>query len=116
MLAPPRLGLPAVAALFMSVTLPITSAGALPASKPAIAAASSAAIRVHHDSWDDDWDRPHYRYYHHRDYYRGEVVDAPFAHVETGRHVIVDAPFTHVYVGPRGHHIVAPFVDLWVPY
>ena len=48
--------------------------------------------------------------------YRGEVVDAPFSRVETGRHTVVDAPFAHVYSGRLGHHIVAPFVDLWVPH
>jgi hypothetical protein len=115
MLASPRSGLPTVAGLFMTAILPIASASALPAAKPATPATSSAVVRVHHDSWDYDRDRPRYRY-HHRHYYRGEVVDAPFTHVETGRRVIVDAPFTHVYVGPRGRHIVAPFVDLWVPY
>jgi hypothetical protein len=29
---------------------------------------------------------------------------------------VVDAPFAHVYSGRRGHHVVAPFVDLWVPH
>jgi hypothetical protein len=61
-----------------------------------------------------------YRHHHHdRDYYddydTGEVVDAPYTHVETGDRVVVDAPFAHVYSGRHGQHIVAPFVDLWVP-
>jgi hypothetical protein len=51
----------------------------------------------------------------HRRYRRGHVVDAPFAHVESGRHTVVDAPFVHVYKGRHGKHIVAPFVDLWEP-
>jgi hypothetical protein len=58
----------------------------------------------------------HHRYdrdYH--DYDTGAVVDAPYAHVETGDRVVVDAPFAHVYSGRHGQHIVAPFVDLWVP-
>jgi len=50
---------------------------------------------------------------HDRD--RGPVVDAPFAHVDAGDPVIVDAPGTHVGVH-RGHvHVVAPFVNLWIP-
>ena len=116
MMAASRLDLAALAGLLMAAVLPMTSALALTAAKPqAAAATSSPVVRVNHDSWDDEWDRPRYRYYGHHRYYRGEVVDAPFAHVETGRRVVVDAPFAHVYVGRRGHHIVAPFVDLWVP-
>jgi hypothetical protein len=65
-------------------------------------------VQVH-----DYWDGP--RYYRHR-YYGRRVVHAPFTRVETGRRTVVDAPFTHVYVGRHGRHIVAPFVDLWVPY
>ncbi len=46
---------------------------------------------------------------------RGAVVDAPLAHVESGDPVIVDAPGTHVGIH-RGHvHVVAPFVNLWIP-
>ncbi|MBN9281657.1 MAG: hypothetical protein J0H37_05250 [Hyphomicrobium denitrificans] len=52
---------------------------------------------------------------YHRRYYRGRVVDAPFAHVESGRRTVVDAPFVHVYKGRRGTRVVAPFVDLWNP-
>ena len=114
MLALLRVGLPTAAGLLISAIMPIKTASALPAAKPANSAASPAIVRVHDDLWDDRWERPRYRYYRPH-YYRGEVVDAPFAHVETGRRVIVDAPFAHVYVGPRGRHIVAPFVDLWVP-
>jgi hypothetical protein len=55
-------------------------------------------------------DRRHYRRYR-----RGHVVDAPFAHVESGRRTVVDAPFVHVYKGRHGKHIVAPFVDIWEP-
>ena len=61
------------------------------------ATAPAAAIQVH-DRWygDEDYSGRHYRRRHHHD----DVVDAPFAHVA---------------VGPHGRHIVAPFVDLWVP-
>lgn len=53
--------------------------------------------------------------YHRR--YRGrEIVDAPYAYVDSGRETIVDAPFTHVYVGRHGRVISAPFVELWLPY
>ncbi len=89
----------------------ISNASAMAVAKHTIAA-PSALVKVHHDSWDDEWG---YEHYHHRHYYRDEVVEAPFTHVETGRHVVVDAPFAHVYVGRHGRHIVAPFVDLWVP-
>ena len=76
------------------------------------ATAPAAAIQVH-DRWygDEDYSGRHYIRRHHHD----DVVDAPFTHVETGQRVIVDAPFAHVAVGPHGRHIVAPFVDLWVP-
>jgi hypothetical protein len=83
------------------------------------AAAVPAAIVQVHQRWVDDDDdddhhaRRHYR--HHHDDDDDEVVDAPFTHVESGRRVIVDAPFAHVAVGRHGRHIVAPFVDLWVP-
>lgn len=59
----------------------------------------SAVIKVHR--------RAHH---HHR-----HVVHAPFTRVQRGRRVVVDAPFTYVSVGRRGRHIVAPFVDLWLP-
>ena len=71
---------------------------------------SSGVVRVHDE-------RRYYRRHHHRyhRHYRGHVVDAPFAHVESGGHTVVDAPFVHVYHGRHGKHIVAPFVDLWEP-
>ena len=75
-------------------------AGAMVAS---ITAAGAGEHRYHH------YDRDYY------DYDTGEVVDAPYTHVETGDRVVVDAPFAHVYSGRHGQHIVAPFVDLWVP-
>jgi len=108
MLALPRIGLPIVAGLLMSAIMPTANASALPVAK---SATSQAIVRVHHDLREDRWNRPRYRH-NRRHHYRVEVVDAPYTHVETGRHVIVDAPFAHVYFGPRGHHIVAPFVDL----
>lgn len=55
------------------------------------------------------------RHRHHRRNRHNHVVDAPYAHVETGDRVEVDAPFAHVHVGRHGRHIVAPFVDLWLP-
>lgn len=71
---------------------------------------SPGVVKVHDE-------RRYYRRHHHlyHRYYRGHVVDAPFAHVESGGHTVVDAPFVHVYQGRHGQHIVAPFVDLWEP-
>lgn len=76
----------------------------------------SAAVKVHRRAHTRDW--------HHHHNHR-HVVHAPFTRVQTGRvktgrlqtdrRVVVDAPFTHVTVGRRGRHIVAPFVDLWLP-
>lgn len=107
----PHVVLATSAAFAAAVIASISSANAMTVAKQTIAA-PSALVKVHHDSWDDEWG---YRHYHHRHYYRDEVVDAPFTHVESGRRVVVDAPFAHVYVGRHGRHIVAPFVDLWVP-
>ncbi len=77
------------------------------------ATATAAVIKVH-DRWNDDENyRDHHWRHHHRQH--DDVVDAPFTHVETGHRVIVDAPFAHVAVGAYGRHVVAPFVDLWVP-
>jgi hypothetical protein len=59
----------------------------------------SAVVKVH-------------RRHHHG---RSHIVDAPYTHVESGRHVAVDAPFTTVYVGRRGRYVRAPFVELWLP-
>jgi hypothetical protein len=80
---------------------------ALPGAKQS-AGRPSSIVKAH-----DDGDRNGH-YYRHR-YDHGNVVDAPFAHVESGGRTVVDAPFAHVYSGRRGQHIVAPFVDLWVP-
>jgi hypothetical protein len=91
--------------------------GAAPASAFSDAAglqstAATALVKVHERWSDDEGDADrHYRRHHHND----AEVDAPFTHVETGHRVIVDAPFAHVAVGPRGRHVVAPFVDLWLP-
>jgi hypothetical protein len=87
------------------------SAGAAPIVGHGVTSPSSALVKVHHDSRIDR----HHRRHAHKHYRRGEVVNAPFTRVETGRRVIVDAPFAHVYSGRRGHHVEAPFVDLWVP-
>ena len=78
------------------------------------AAAAHPAIILAHDSWrdGDDWrERRRAR----RDDTRDEIVDAPFTHVENGRRVIVDAPFALVTVDRNGRHVVAPFVNLWIP-
>ena len=85
-------------------------------SAKAVHAEKSAVIKVH-GSWrdddddDNDEDDREYRHRHHR----AAVFDAPFTRVETGRRVVVDAPFAHVSVHRHGRHIVAPFVNLWIP-
>ena len=89
----------------------LSAASAMPAVSPTASVASSNLVKVH-----DDGNRYWRHHSYHRHYYRGHVVDAPFAHVESGgRRTVVDAPFAHVYNGRHGQHIVAPFVDLWVP-
>lgn len=105
---------PVTAAVASALIASAPDARSATIAKHTISPATSAIIKVH-DSWDDDWDGRPGQHYHHHHYYPDTIVDAPFTHVETGRHVIVDAPFTHVYVGPYGRHIVAPFVDIWVP-
>ncbi len=71
--------------------------------------APSEVVKVHARK-----DRHHHRrYYERHDYERD--VDAPFTHVETGRHTFVDAPFAMVYVGRHGRYVRAPFVNLWIP-
>lgn len=88
----------------------LTVANAAPgAGTTVVDQASSNLVKVNDDGY--RWRHRHY----HRRYYRGHVVDAPFAHVESGRRTVVDAPFVHVYSGRHGNHIVAPFVDLWEP-
>ncbi|HXE01743.1 MAG TPA: hypothetical protein VN623_07325 [Hyphomicrobium sp.] len=111
----PRSASAIVAAVGAVAITSISGADATPVAKHAMTSSHSAVVKVQHDSRDDGWYDRHYRRYHHRHYRRGEVVDAPFTRVETGRHTVVDAPFAHVYSGRRGHHVVAPFVDLWVP-
>ena len=74
----------------------------------------AAVIKVH-DRWADDDEDHDYRSRRRHRHHNDEVVDAPFTHVESGHRVIVDAPFAHVAVGRYGRHVVAPFVDLWVP-
>jgi hypothetical protein len=111
----PRRALATVAALAAGTIASVASADAAPVTNPATTPTPSAVVKVDHDSPNNGWDRRHYRRYHHRHYHRDGIVDAPFTRVETGRRVIVDAPFAHVYSGRHGHHVVAPFVDLWVP-
>lgn len=98
------------AALVMIGSAGLTVANAAPgAGTPALNQAQSNLVRV----YDDGYRWRHRRY--HRRYSRGRVVDAPFAHVESGRRTVVDAPFVHVYKGRHGTRVVAPFVDLWEP-
>lgn len=100
----------AVAASVVIGSAGLSVANAAPgAGTAAVSQASPNLVKVHDDGY--RWRRRHY----HRRYYRGHVVDAPFAHVESGRHTVVDAPFVHVYKGRHGKHIVAPFVDIWEP-
>ncbi len=116
-------GILSLAALVL--LMPATIAQALPAAGFDLSAAggNGHVIKVH-DRWRDDDDddddddvREYRRHRHSRDYYRDQddVVEAPFTRVEHGRRVVVDAPFTHVTVGRRGRHIVAPFVNIWIP-
>lgn len=108
-----RYGVPAAAALLP--VLAAVPAGALSSVHPAaVSNVTTPAIIKVHDRWNDDGD---YSWRHHRSHHqhRRDIVDAPFTRVETGRRVIVDAPFAHVAVNRRGRHVVAPFVDLWLP-
>jgi UTP:GlnB (protein PII) uridylyltransferase len=104
----------------MATALAMTVAAAVPASAftasglRAAPAVPAVTVKIH-DHWNDDEDYDdHHRRRHHR-HHHDDVVDAPFTHVETGHRVTVDAPFAHVAVGRYGRHIVAPFVDIWVP-
>ena len=100
----------AAAALMLAASGGLTVTKAAPGAGTATThQASSDLVQEHDDGY-----RWRHRRYHHR-YHRGPVVDAPFAHVESGRRTVVDAPFVHVYNGRRGTHVVAPFVDLWEP-
>jgi hypothetical protein len=86
-------------------------ASALTAASLRAASAATAVVNIQ-DRWEDDGDysdRPYRRHHH------DAVVDAPFTHVETGHRIIVDAPFAHVAIDRHGRHVVAPFVDLWLP-
>ena len=109
----------AIALTGFAMLLATSSATAAPAGLSAAKSDTGAGItKVHGEDWhdDDDWEDDDYEYrrQHHRHHGRRHI-DAPYAHVETGRHVVVDAPFAHVYVGRHGRRIVAPFVDIWVP-
>jgi hypothetical protein len=73
---------------------------------------SAAVVKVHEDWRDANGVRVGRRDHRRHD---ANVVEAPFADVETGDRTVVDAPFTHVYVGRYGRHVVAPFVNLWIP-
>ena len=98
----------AVSTLLAGAAMP--AAQAFPAGSVTAGHAPSGVGKVHDE-------RRAYRRHHHRyhRYDRGHVVDAPFAHVETGGRTVVDAPFVHVYQGRHGTHVVAPFVDHWEP-
>ena len=102
------------AALAMAMTASPPASAFSPSSLRAASEGPDVTVKIH-DRWhndDEDYDDHHRR--HHR-HHHDEVVDAPFTHVESGHRVVVDAPFAHVAVGRYGRHIVAPFVDLWVP-
>lgn len=100
-------------ALALSGLAVTRSAMATPAHHPKpLAGMHSGVIQIHDDGDQGrGWRRNRFRQQH---AHRGEVVDAPFTHVESGRHTYVDAPFAYVSVGKRGRHVVAPFVDLWI--
>lgn len=123
------------AAAVLWTATPTAGAGAATFAKPAFGAHSLAHVVNHRHrgygygyayggrGWRDDGYYPSYRW--HRSYYRGyrgyddgyypdAVYDRGYGY-GYGRGVVVDAPFAHVYVGPYGRHIVAPFVNLWVP-
>lgn len=109
--------------IFMSTGTALAATIALSAgAAPAIATPAAIAPAVHGAAEKSSAHaiQVHSRSYHHRHKRRhgdrhDHVVDAPYAHVETGDRVEVDAPFAHVHVGRHGRHIVAPFVDLWLP-
>lgn len=73
---------------------------------------TAAVVKAHEDWRDEDGVRVGRRHHRHHD---ANVVEALFADVETGDRTVVNAPFTHVYVGRYGRHVVAPFVNLWIP-
>lgn len=106
----------AIASAVVILALPsATSFAATTSNVHTLRHSKDAAVVKVHGSWhDDDDDGAYYRVYH-RHHDRDEVVDAPFTHVESGRRVVVDAPFAHVAVNRNGRHIVAPFVNIWVP-
>lgn len=106
----------AVIAAAMAMTVAIAApASAFSASGlRAASLAPTATVKIH-DHWNDDEDYDDHHWRRHHRHHHDDVVDAPFTHVESGHRVIVDAPFAHVAVGRYGRHIVAPFVDLWVP-
>jgi len=98
------------AALVLTASAELTIANAAPgAVTAAVNRSTSNLVKVRDDGY--YWRDRHY----HRRHYRGRVVDAPFAHVESGQRTIVDAPFVHVHKGRHGTRVVAPFVDLWEP-
>ena len=118
-----------IAGVFSLAAFALLTPAAVVQASPAAAidfaadAANGHVIKVH-DRWrddDDDDDREYrrQRHGHQARYYDryndDDVVEAPFTRVEHGRRVVVDAPFAHVYVGRRGRHIVAPFVNIWIP-
>jgi hypothetical protein len=81
----------------------------------------SAIVAKVHDRWhedDDAWHEHRRRRHYVPDY--TDYDDNSDAYYSTYRRhyrrpVVVDAPFAHVDVGRHGRHIVAPFVDIWIP-
>jgi hypothetical protein len=115
-------GVFSLAAFALLTPVQVTQASPAAAIDFAATAANGHVIKVH-DRWrDDDDDELEYRRHRHGHqarhydlYNDDDVVEAPFTRVEHGRRVVVDAPFAHVYVGRRGRHVVAPFVNIWIP-
>jgi hypothetical protein len=95
--------------------VPALIAGAAAAVIPAGAGAAPIGAAAKNVSAPSEVVKVHTRKHKHYGRYYERHVDAPFAHVETGRHTVVDAPFTTVYVGRHGRYVRAPFVNLWIP-
>lgn len=104
-------------AVLIATSVSATPGASLPQAANEGAMSSRTPIIPVHGSAHDDWDDEEVHQYgaHYRRHHAEHHVDAPFTRVESGRRVIVDAPFAHVYVGREGRHVVAPFVDLWIP-
>lgn len=99
------------------LAIALIAGGAAVAMRPAGAGAAPIGAAAKNISAPSEVVKVHTRKYKHRHHgrYYERHVDAPFTHVETGRHTVVDAPFTMVYVGRHGRYVRAPFVNLWIP-